>query len=205
MKRFLFLVSICAGFLSCGGDNDDLENQTISFTNIPVQQLSNGTVTLTATATSGLPVTFTSSDASIATISGSIATLKKVGTVSITAVQSGDSRFYEAPKVSKTLTIIPGADPSKQDQTITFVLTPTIWKSSLGELELKATSSSGLPVSYTVSNDAIAKVEGGNLILLDGTYENVPLTITASQIGNAEFNPAPNVAKTITVEHDTHD
>jgi hypothetical protein len=203
MKRLLFLVFIFAGLLSCGGDNDNLESQTISFKNIPAQQLSNSSVTLEATATSGLPVTFTSGDASIATIEGNIAVFHSVGTVSITAIQAGDSKFYEAPKVSKSLTIIPGPDANKQDQTITFQL-PGTWKSSQGELELTAVASSGLPISYTCSNDAIALINSGNLILQDGTYENYSLTITASQVGNAEFNPAPNVSKTITVEHDTH-
>ena len=65
---------------------------------------------------------------------------------------------------------------------------------------LTATASSGLPVSYISSNTAVATVmpngEDGFVLqfLTEGTT-----TITASQPGNDDYDPAPNVTQTITV------
>jgi hypothetical protein len=56
-----------------------------------------------ATATSGLPGTFTASgDCSVA---GSTVTLVKAGSCSVTAHQSGDANYNAAPDVAHTFTI----------------------------------------------------------------------------------------------------
>jgi hypothetical protein len=60
-------------------------------------------VQLTATASSGLPVTYSVSDASVATVSGSVLTLLKPGTAVVTATQAGNANFDAAPAVSDTV------------------------------------------------------------------------------------------------------
>lgn len=58
-----------------------------------------------------------------------------------------------------------------------------------------ATASSGLPVSYTSSNPAVATVVDGKLhITGSGTAQ-----ITANQEGSITVNPAPPITKTLTV------
>jgi len=62
-------------------------------------------------------------------------------------------------------------------------------------LTLMATASSGLPVSYTSSNPAIATIDNGQLVLVNSGN----VSITASQAGNGIYEAATNVTKTITV------
>lgn len=82
----------------------------------------------------------------------------------------------------------------KQDQTITF--NPLAAKTyGNGDFNPGATASSGLPVSYTSSNTAVATIVGGQLHIVGaGTT-----TITASQTGDATYNPAVNVSQPLTV------
>jgi hypothetical protein len=62
-------------------------------------------------------------------------------------------------------------------------------------IELQATASSGLNVTYTSSNPEVATVDGNKLSLLsDGE-----VTITASQSGSENYNAAEDVQQTINV------
>jgi hypothetical protein len=60
-------------------------------------------VALTATASSGLPVTYSVSDANIAALSGNVLTLLHPGTAIVTASQAGDANHTAAPAVTDTL------------------------------------------------------------------------------------------------------
>lgn len=60
-------------------------------------------VHLTATASSGLPVTYSVSDPALATVSGNVLTLLKPGTTYVTATQAGDANHSEAPAVIDTV------------------------------------------------------------------------------------------------------
>ncbi|NBT35802.1 MAG: DUF5011 domain-containing protein [Betaproteobacteria bacterium] len=60
---------------------------------------------LTATASSGLAVTYTSSNEAVATVSGSEVTIVGAGTTTITASQAGDNNYNAAPNVTQTLTV----------------------------------------------------------------------------------------------------
>jgi hypothetical protein len=62
---------------------------------------------LTATSDSGLTVSYTSSDANVATVSGNTVTITGVGTTTITASQPGDLTYDSAAPVQQTLTITP--------------------------------------------------------------------------------------------------
>ncbi|NCZ52904.1 MAG: hypothetical protein EBY81_03275, partial [Verrucomicrobia bacterium] len=80
-------------------------SQTISFPSFGRQLLGDAPFTPQATASSGLPISFTSSDSAVATASGSVITITGVGTSIITANQLGNTDYYEAPVVSQTLTV----------------------------------------------------------------------------------------------------
>lgn len=64
------------------------------------------------------------------------------------------------------------------------------------EIELNATSSSGLAVEYSTSDPEIAKING-NIIEFIGEGE---VTITASQSGNDDYKAAEPISKNITVK-----
>jgi hypothetical protein len=60
-------------------------------------------VQLTATASSALAVTYSSSDASVATVSGNLLTLLKPGTAIVTASQAGNANYNAAAAVADTV------------------------------------------------------------------------------------------------------
>jgi hypothetical protein len=62
---------------------------------------------LGATASSGLTVSYASSNTGVATVSGSTVTIEGAGTTTITASQPGDGDFAAAPNVTQTLTVLP--------------------------------------------------------------------------------------------------
>jgi len=210
MKQFntcLPLYLILITFFSCNS-SDMKENQTISFNNLAPHNLSEGSFILKATASSGLSVTFFSSDSTIVTVRDSTVTFLQPGTVDITAIQKGNAKYYQAAQVIRSLTINEDNNAIKKNQAITFVLNDTIWKVSQGALTLKATASSGLPVTFTSSNISYALITGNLLTVssgaIAGNNDGVIVIITASQAGNYQYNSAPTVLDTLRVIHDVH-
>lgn len=158
--------------------------QTITFASIPNQTIGNPPITLSATASSGLPVTFSVSGP--ATLSGNTVTLTgALGTVSIVATQAGDL-IYAPKTANQNFTV-------KYDQTVTFgALADRVYNDV--PVQLSASASSGLaPVFSVVSGPAVVL---GNTAVITGAG---PVTVAANQPGNTTYNPAPAVARTFTV------
>ena len=78
--------------------------QTITFAN-PGTQTVGTPLTLSATATSGLAVTFTSTTTGVCTVSGTTASFIISGTCTIDANQAGNSAYAAAPMVPQTFTV----------------------------------------------------------------------------------------------------
>lgn len=79
--------------------------QTITFAALPNMAVGDAPVTLTATASSGLPVTFTASGP--VTISGSTLTLTgQAGPVLVTASQAGNATFAAAPNIAQSFSVV---------------------------------------------------------------------------------------------------
>jgi hypothetical protein len=99
-----------------------LASQTISITTTPPSGAIAGDPynTVSATATSGLPVTFTAdaSSAGICTVTGSSVSLIGTGTCVINANQAGDAGHQAAPLAQQSFSI--GGAPAPSVQSITF-------------------------------------------------------------------------------------
>ncbi len=81
-----------------------LASQTITFGTIP-QQMTGTPLTLTATTSSNLPVTYTSGTPSVCVVSGSTVTFLSAGTCSITSSQSGNGN-YAAASVTQSFSVL---------------------------------------------------------------------------------------------------
>lgn len=79
--------------------------QSITFDLLPASVYGDAEFDLTATASSGLPVSFSSSDESVAVVSGSTVSIVGVGTTSITASQDGDAQYFAADPVVRELVV----------------------------------------------------------------------------------------------------
>jgi uncharacterized repeat protein (TIGR03803 family) len=162
--------------------------QTITFNTLPSKIMGDAPFALTATSSVALPISYTSSNTAVATISGSTVTITGAGTTIITASQAGDASYNPAPSVTQTLTV------NKIDQTITF---GALSARNFGDaaFALTATTTSNLPISYSSSNTAVATISG-NAVTIVGAGTTI---ITASQAGNANYNAAVDVTQALTV------
>lgn len=168
-------------------------NQSITWNQELAADLADGTLTLNATATSGLPVTYTSNDENIATVNGNVLTLHAPGYAIITASQPGNASWNAAAPVSKILTVTSTA-PELQEQSI-------LWNQELtfplsdNPVVLAAAATSGLPVQFTCSDESVATINGSIL-----TMHSVGLAIiTATQPGNDQYMAAQPVMKILQV------
>lgn len=161
--------------------------QTISFAPISDKTVLDSNFSLNATASSGLPVSFSVSGP--ASLNGNIVSLDgNTGTVTIVASQSGNADFDPAPAISRTFTV------TLADNTITF---PAIANQllSAAPFNLTATASSGLNVNYSVVSGPATI--NGNLLSLSGDTGTV--TIAATQAGNNQYAEAVSVQQSFTV------
>lgn len=173
-------------------------DQSISWNQTLTANINDSTLELTATASSGLPVSYTCSDENIAIVNGNVLTLLGVGQAVITASQAGNAYYHPAPSVVKILTVNEAGGEEPQPQTISWEQNLSVNLSD-GMLTLSATASSGLPVSYSCSDENVAIVNG-NILVLTGVGQAI---ITASQAGNDNYLPAQNVMKVLNVTEST--
>lgn len=81
--------------------------QTITFPEFEDVEYDNVSFSPGATASSGLPVTYSSSNTSVASVSGSNLVINGVGSTVITASQAGGSGYLPATSVQRTLNVYP--------------------------------------------------------------------------------------------------
>jgi hypothetical protein len=158
--------------------------QSILFNTLPSRTFGDADFTISAIASSALPVSFSSSNTAVATVSGNVVTIVGAGTTDITASQVGDTNWNTAISVSRTLTV------NKATQSISFAPLAEKMDTS-GFIKLTATASSGLPVSYQSSNSGILNISNDTAFIL--TYGTA--TITASQTGNDNYEAAASVSR----------
>lgn len=172
-----------------------LQSQSITFLEIPQKDIDSESFQVLASSSSGLPVTFESlhPEVAITTPAGQV-TILKYGTAIIRATQGGNSDYEAAPNYDRKLVVV------RKSQTIEFGQLETVNLSD-EEFILAATASSGLPITYSLSDDTLASLDGQNLTLLKGGQ----LIITASQEGNDEFEPAESVDLILNIVDDELD
>ena len=89
-------------------------SQTITFAALSGKTFGDAPFTVSASASSGLPVSFSSLTTPVCTVSGNTVTIVAVGTCNIQASQAGDATYAAAPNVSRGFAV------AKASQTITF-------------------------------------------------------------------------------------
>jgi hypothetical protein len=163
--------------------------QTIAFGVLHNMTAGAAAFAVSATATSGLPVSFVSTTTTVCTVTGSQVAAIAAGTCSIMALQGGNTTYMVAPPVTQNLTVAQGT------QSIAFG-SPGNQYLNTAPLNISATASSGLPVTLA-SNTPLACTVSGNTVTLAGAGT---CSITATQAGNANFAAAAPVTRSFTVE-----
>lgn len=167
--------------------NISKSNQSISFQQIQDQYTDANLAALSATATSGLPISYSSQTPSVCSLSGDYLVLNDAGTCTITASQSGSNYYNPAMSISQSFVL------SKHNQTINF---STISNQDLGAtLTLSASATSSMPISYTSQTPSTCSVSGSTLTTLNSGI----CTVTASQTGSQAYNPASSVTQSFNI------
>jgi len=86
-------------------------NQTITFGAVAPKTIADPAFALSGSATSGLAVTYSSSNTAVATIAGSTVTIVGPGTTTITADQAGNANYNPAAPVNQTFTVTTATAP----------------------------------------------------------------------------------------------
>ena len=172
--------------------------QSITFTSTPRSE-----VEYNVTAAGGgseNPVTFSidsSSTSSACSISGSLVTFGQPGSCVIDANQAGNDKYQAAPQAQQTITV------SAHTQSISFTA-PSSGSDGMHATLSATGGGSGNPVVFSVDSSTVTGV--CNVSGLNGTTVNYTgaapasaCVIDADQAGNAEYQPAPQVQQTITV------
>jgi hypothetical protein len=166
-----------------------LSGQTITFGALADKIISDTPPTLSATASSGLTVAFTSATTGVCTVSGTSVTFVGPGTCTINANQAGDATRAAAPQVQRSFAI------AYLTQTISFdALTGATLGVSSAPL-IRGSASSGLGVTYSSATPGVCAVSGSIISMLNpGTC-----TISASQAGNGTYSAAATVSQSFSI------
>jgi hypothetical protein len=164
----------------------NMADQTISFS-VADHTYGDPDFTISATATSGLTVSFTQISGDC-TVTGDTVHITGAGNCTIAADQAGNANYNPAPEVQDTFNI------DQADQSITF---PVIPDHNYGDANFSpgATASSGLTVSYSASG--ACSINAYELVHLTGTGL---CTVTAAQAGNNDYNPASDVQQSFHID-----
>jgi hypothetical protein len=162
----------------------DKADQTITFNALGDKTYGDADFSLAAAATSRNDVTFSvTGDCTVA--SGSVH-ITGAGSCTVTASQGGDGNYNPAPDVSQSFAI------AKAAQSISFD-SPGNKTYGDPDFTLGATSSSHLGVTYAAAGTCTVS---GAVVHITGAGS---CTITASQAGDGNYNPAADVAQPFTI------
>ncbi len=170
-------------------------NQTITFAPLPNVAINHSPVTVAATSTSLLPVSFTTNTPTVCTsggVNGATITIVAAGICTVRADQLGSATVNAATAVSRTFTV------TKLAQTITFAA-PAHTTIAHSPITVTASASSHLPVTFSTTTPSVCKAGGTNgtkITLLGGGT----CAVRATQAGDATFAAAPAVARQFIVD-----
>jgi sugar lactone lactonase YvrE len=156
--------------------------QTIAFGPLSNQPFGTAPFTLSATASSGLPVSFNSTTSTVCTVSDATVTLVAVGTCTIQATQAGDANWAAAASVTQSFAV------TKATPTITWPAPAAIaYGTALSAVQLNAAAS--VPGTFAYTPAAGTVLSAGN---------NQSLSVTFTPADTADYNAAA-AATTINV------
>jgi Big-like domain-containing protein/lamin tail-like protein len=163
----------------------DKADQTISFAPLAGKTYGDPDFAVTATASSGLKVTF--SVLGPATISDDVVHITGAGTITVIASQGDDEDYNAAADADQSF------DVAQATQTITFApLQDKVFGAP--PFTVSATGGgSGNAVTFGAAGSCFVT---GSLVTITGAGS---CTVTASQLGDANYKPAPTVSRSFTI------
>lgn len=180
---------------ACGGGDATapLTAQTITFS--PATTGTVGTpITLSATSSSSLAVSFSSTTTSVCTVSGTALTLASAGTCTVKADQAGNTTFSAATTVSKDITVSPAVTKVAQSTLVAVATPASVAPSGSSTLSSTGGSGSGL-VTFAVTTGTCT---------ISGTTLTAPstagsCTVTATKATDTTYLVATSAPASVTI------
>ena len=183
------------GTATSGAFNIAFRSQTITFGALTDQQYGTAPFTVSASATSGLSVSFASTTPTICTVSGSTVTVVSIGLCTVEASQPGDFVWAAATPVdrsfnvtARTLDITANNQTKVYGTTFTFVgseftvgggqLLPSDSVSSVTLTSAGTVATAAVPGPYAITPSAAV---GTGLANYDIHYHNAPTGLTVTK------------------------
>ena len=164
--------------------------QTIAFGALGGKTYGDAPIAVSATASSGLAVTFGA--AGSCTIAGNTVTITGAGSCTITASQGGNANFSAAPDVPQSFAI------AKASQTISFAAVspaPTFATGGTGTFAVSATAPGGTVTFSVPTTGAVCTVAGTTVTMKAAGF----CTLVADQPGSANYTPAPSATQSVLI------
>jgi FG-GAP-like repeat/Putative Ig domain/FG-GAP repeat/Beta-propeller repeat len=168
------------------------QGQAITFGPLIDHALADAPFTLSAVASSGLDVAFESRSPVVCAVAGRMVSLLTRGTCTIRATQLGDATHSAAPSVERSFEV---TTSTQSTRFVPVVLPPAVGVAQWHQIQVYATASSGLPVTFASLTPTTCLTDADRVALLTvGTC-----TIRASQSGNGRYGAASDVDQNIAV------
>ncbi|OJJ22077.1 hypothetical protein BKI52_08540 [marine bacterium AO1-C] len=159
-------------------------NQTITFDlgNNATKTLGDAAFDLTTTGgASGNPITFTSSNTGVATISGNTVTIVGVGTTTITASQAGNNNYNAAADITQTLTVQSTVTAIPQELKAGKI---SVYPNPASHmLKIKITGK----ISYNYAEITVLNQQGKKVLLMGQKINNGQVEIPVDQLTSGEY------------------
>ena len=169
-----------------------LASQSITFSALSSQVYGTAPITISASVSSGLTVSFASTTQAVCTVSGNTVTLVSGGLCTIQATQTGNSTYAAAPAVIQSFQV------TQASQMISFGSLANVI-SGAAPFTVSATATSGLNISFISLTTSVCTVSGTTVTLLSvGTC-----TIQAAQAGNGNYFAATVVNESFLIMQPT--
>ncbi|CAK0759704.1 hypothetical protein CCP3SC15_2500001 [Gammaproteobacteria bacterium] len=160
-------------------------SQTITFGATPTVMVGGSGILSATGGVSGNPVIFTSQSTGVCTVNGGAVTGVTAGTCTIAADQAGNANYSVAPQMTQS--------SDRSSNVINMGTVPSVVVGGGGMLSATG-GVSGNPVTFTSQSPAICTTSGTNGTTISGINTGVCM-IAANQIGNANYNAAPQVIR----------
>jgi hypothetical protein len=160
-------------------------SQTITFGILGNQTYGSVPFNVSATASSGLPVSFNSQTPLVCTVSGAQVTMIAGGQCTVQATQAGDTAYPVAMPVNQSFQVT----PESQTITIPGPLATQPFGTAPFSISASASATSGLAVSFASATPAVCTMSGSTVMLVAvGSC-----LIQVTQEGDADYAAAPLV------------
>ncbi len=177
-------------------------DQTISFSPLQERRYGDPSSVVVATASSGLPVTLSSTDQSVASVDGFTVTIHSAGETTLFARQGGDAGFNAAPEVGQALRVNKAILTATADPKTRFVgeVNPVFTLSYSGFIGADAPGMIDLPPTLASSANLSSPPGDYPITLSGGTDKNYGFVLVPGKLTVANPVDVPDVYITSPVD-----